>query len=257
MKKLRFFMMLFVVGLSAAACDKTEEVYNEGALDEPQEIMSIEDKEAQKFIGLWTTTLYTRDIDTNTITGEERFEWRFYEDKTGHKNIESYNTNGVLHAFSRGPFSYYIKEGLLHIAWHDSVDIEWHYTFEGDKMLIHSDMDETGRVLEFVKTEDADDKFVGDWMTVMQNHEGNYVAMHYKFQTPTYGHAYESVYKNLASPPIDTHHLYELRYEFTNDKIVITNLNGSTETKYYRLAGDKLYLSNKRSGEAIEFSRTK
>lgn len=116
-------------------------------------------------------------------------------------------------------------------------------------------------VHKFTKTEDADDKFVGDWETIYQDEKGRYVVYHYNFLTPTYGNTYKSVYEDINSAPETTPLLFDFRYTFDDEKIYITAKGseevGPTITQYYRIDGTKLYLSGKADGVETMYSNFK
>lgn len=257
MRKIKFIMMLIVVVGLTIACDKSDEFGGEKATNAPG-ITDVEKEAMEKLVGLWTRHGEGRDDNGDLLVVDE-YEFRFYEDGKGHKSIDSYDKNGKLMSISRSTFTYWIKDSLLYIEWTGKETVEWHYRFDGDNLLMHTDMDETGTEYKFIKTKDADNKFVGDWSTTKANSDGTYVVHHYKFQTPTYGYVYESVYKDANSAPTDTYPVYDFRYEFDDTKITLMRMDtgsyGTSSVKYYRLADKVLFLSDQKGGLETKYSQ--
>ena len=260
MRKLRFMLMMLVVMGIAASCEKVEEVNSvPSGQDANKEIIDPDRAEELKFVGLWTRTA---KYEEQYSYDRDEYEFRFYEDGTGHMNIDTYDDYGKIVGGNYGPFTYEVKGEYLYITWSkDEPVVKFDYSFEGDTLFLHSDIDEYDMVHKFTKTEDADDKFVGDWETIYQDEKGRYVVYHYNFLTPTYGNTYKSVYEDINSAPQTTPLLFDFRYTFDDEKIYITAKGseevGPTITQYYRIEGTKLYLSGKADGVETMYSNFK
>ena len=263
MRKFRFIMMLLLAAVVVVSCDKSDEVIsgtNSGKDENANTIVDPDVEEAMRFVGYWTRN--AESVQDGVVYGRYFYEFRFYEDGTGHKSIDGFNENGYITSTSYGPFSYAIKNGALYLDWGSKGDpIEVPYKLEGDRFYIFDNYDGEDVTFEFVKTEDVDSKFVGDWNTTFVNEAGKQVVYHYKFITPTYGYAYQSVYDNPNTAPNGTDMLFDFRYEFDDNSICMkvkgVEARGRTITKYYRIAGTKLYLSDKKGGEETMYRNFK
>ena len=262
MRKFGFMLMMLVVMGIAASCEKSEIVnqdFNSGKSESTENLIDPDREAAQKFVGLWTRTA---KYEEQYSYDRDEYEFRFYEDGTGHMNIDTYDDYGKIVGGNYGPFTYEVKGEYLYITWSkDEPVVKFDYSFEGDTLFLHSDIDEYDMVYKFTKTEDADDKFVGDWETIYQDEKGRYVVYHYNFLTPTYGNTYKSVYEDINSAPQTTPLLFDFRYTFDDEKIYITAKGseevGPTITQYYRIDGTKLYLSGKADGVETMYSNFK
>ena len=258
MRRFKFMLMLLAVMGIAASCEKVEEVNSvPSGQDANKEIIDPDRAEELKFVGYWTLTV------NYDISGyRDEYEFRFYEDGTGHRWIDHYQDNGVISGYSYGAFTYEVKDGYLYATWKkDLPTVKIEYNFDGDVLTMRSDLDEGNIVHKLVRTEDADDKFIGDWDATYKDEKGRYIVHHYNFITPTYGNTYQSVYNDVNAAPSSTDLLYDFKYKFDDKKLEITTKapmsEGTTITKYYRIDGTKLYLSGKADGVETMYSNFK
>ena len=85
-------MMLVVMSI-AASCEKVEEVNSvPSGQDANKEIIDPDRAEELKFVGYWTLT-----VNYDIPGYRDEYEFRFYEDGTGHKNIDTYNDYGKIY----------------------------------------------------------------------------------------------------------------------------------------------------------------
>lgn len=255
MKRLFLLIVMLAVGSYAlTSCEKSsdeEYVKPETEQDNGNEEGNEEGTTIDEtmILGLWERTATAEGYSS-------RYTWRFYDDKSGYQTIDSYNEHGKIIGLSRGPFTYYFRDGLLYILYaHSKEAIEWHYNFEGDELRMHSDMDESNNTFIFTRATDAPGTLVGDW-SVTTVVDGKRQDAHIVFTTPADGNTYTVTYNEAGSASEQVVHGQEFKYTFDNSviKIAYISTDGTTdgtewETQYYyRLEGSKLYLSTSKGG---------
>lgn len=253
MKKFRCLLMMLAVAVVALSCEKepiapdVDPVNPEDSIVQP----GMEDEVAQ-FLGLWTRSVNYEESHHLYAT-HSNWEWRFYEDGRSLRWIGDYKGD-VLSGVSSGPILYRVENGKLYTRHYhgDSDWKEWDYRFEGDNLTLSYESEGESSVMTLVKTEDADDKLVGDWSAIVRNGaNGELIELHYKFHTPTYGSIYEVTYNAAGTKSLGEKMLGTFRYRF--DASSISMYDGCSYNFTYRLVGTKLYLRSG-GGEEIMYS---
>ncbi len=253
MKKFRCLLMMLAVAAVALSCEKEPVAPSVDPVNPGESSGQPEnDVEIAEFLGLWTRTV-NYDESHHYFATHCNWEWRFYEDGRSLRWVGDYRDD-VLTSLSSGPILYKVEYGKLYLkAYHDDDDwTEWDYLFEDDTLTLSREHEGKSIVWTFTKTEDADDRLVGDWSAIVSNGaNGELIERHYSFHTPMYGSIYEITYNAAGTKSLGEKMLGTFRYKF--DASSISMYDGCAYNFTYRLAGTKLYLSCN-GGEEIMFS---
>lgn len=262
MRKIAYLLMVLMVAFIAASCER--EAFDNKELDTDILDPEIESAEAEvaKFYGLWTrTTNYPEEYHFYMTRSD--WEWRFYESGRSKRWIGEYKGD-VLSGFTSNIFLYELKDDQLivksYYAESDDDVIAFDYSFSGDELTLSTVYEGETIVWSFTKTEDKDDRLVGDWSAIIRRGSNDeYIERHYAFETPTYGHIYEVTYNSTGTSSLGTQELGTFRYYVEGDTIYISpyGSDGYSPYFYYRLEGTKLYLRTSRSGEEVMYSNFK
>lgn len=270
MRQFRFMLMLLGAAGIAVSCEK--DVIDDPIFDKASTVDVTENEreskaaldeqdEAQQFVGFWKLSAVAED---NKL---KDYEWRFYNDGTTKLIIDSKNPITNDSSFEYHYMDYSVKDGKLYIESQaggsamryemlckDGLTI-WDYTFDGDKLIVQSNMVAQKSPYEFIKSEDANDLLVGSWSGIYQTESGEWERLTFVFETPTYGRTYHNLYKDISEEPYESGSLYTYRYSIENGVLNIKTHTNNIKIKYYRVAGNTLYLSDKPGGEEIPFTK--
>lgn len=249
MRKYVKLLLILAVAGAAIACE------NEFIPKEP--IEGPKPDVQNDIVGLWVKEIY---MDTQQGLEQGEVTYRFENDATGYITSDMYDEYGALVNMSRAGFTYEFTEEQIRIIWSQESEImEVECSVEADLLTMYN-VDGKGANSVFIKRADADRRFIGDWSTTRKDDEF-YYDDHIKFVTPTDCFTYSSKYDNLMAAPIEGPS-YPVWYKYTFDgdmlhMTVATNKNSAPISKYYRFAGDKLYLSGSKDGIETCYSTIK
>ena len=210
-----------------------------------------------EIVGLWVL-----EGEINNQLGDFVYEstFRFWEDGTGYRTTDEYEVSSGRHmSMTRCGLTYECEGDILRITYTGEETRETKYSVESNTVIFYVDEAEGGTIV-YHKKPDADRRFLGDWSTMRA--EGDYYYDdHIKFVTPTDCFMYHNKYDNPTAAPIEgPSHPVWYKYTFDDDALYLTsaeNMNATPTKKYYRFAGDKLYLSNTKDGIETCYSTIK
>ena len=210
-----------------------------------------------EIVGLWVL-----EGEINNQLGDFVYEstFRFWEDGTGYRTTDEYEVSSGRHmSMTRCGLTYECEGDILRITYTGEEAQETKYSVESNTVIFYVDEAEGGTIV-YHKKPDADRRFLGDWSTMRA--EGDYYYDdHIKFVTPTDCFMYHNKYDNPTAAPIEgPSHPVWYKYTFDDDALYLTsaeNMNATPTKKYYRFAGDKLYLSNSKDGIETCYSTIK
>ena len=248
-------LMLAVAGMTMS-CEKevtADEPMNETPSDVQPNVSAVN----SNIVGLWVL-----EGEINHQLGDFVYEstFRFVEDGTGYHTSDEYEaSSGRSISKSRYGFTYECEGDILRITYTGEEAQETKYSVESNTVIFYVDEAEDGTIV-YHKRPDADRRFIGDWSTMRA--EGDYYYDdHIKFVTPTDCFMYHNKYDNPTAAPIEgPSHPVWYKYTFDDDALYLTsaeNMNATPTKKYYRFAGDKLYLSNTKDGIETCYSTIK
>ena len=248
MKKSLFMLLMLAVAGVAASCEK-DLAPNEPKKETPSNVQPNVSTVNSDIVGLWVV-----EGEINNQLGDFVYEstFRFWEDGTGYRTTDEYEVSSGRHmSMTRGGLIYECEGDILRIGYTGEEAEEIKYSVESNRIIFYVEEATDGMVV-YHKKPDADRRFIGDWSTMRV--EGDYYYDdHIKFVTPTDCYMYHSKYDNPAAAPIEgPSHPVWYKYTFDDDALYITsanNMNAIPRKKYYRFAGDKLYLSNEYGNE--------
>lgn len=248
-------LMLAVAGV-AASCEK-EVAPNKPMNETPSNVQTNVSTVNSDIVGLWVV-----EGEINNQLGNFVYEstFRFWEDGTGYRTADEYEvSSGRQMAMSRCGLTYECEGDILRISYAGEEALEVKYSVESNAVIFYVEEAENGMVV-YHKKSDADRRFIGDWSTTRKDGD-YYYDDHIKFVTPTDCFMYYSKYDNPMAAPIEgPSRPVWYKYTFDDDVLYITsaeNMNATPTKKYYRFAGDKLYLSNTKDGLETCYSTIK
>ncbi len=251
-----FILLMLAVAGVAMSCEK--EVAPEKPMEEtPSDLQQDVNSVKSDIVGLW---VHKGEIDgpIGKLVYERAF--RFEQDGTGYLTFDEYEvSSGRRISMSRGGLTYECDGDILRITYTGEEAQETKYSVESNTVIFYVDEAEGGTIV-YHKRQDADRRFLGDWSTMRA--EGDYYYDdHIKFVTPTDCFMYHNKYDNPTAAPIEgPSHPVWYKYTFDDDALYLTsaeNMNATPTKKYYRFAGDKLYLSNSMDGIETCYSTIK
>ena len=250
--------MLAVAGMTMSCEKEVVEGKNENGADNTTNAVENNDAtEMAKFVGCWEYISVADEIDQ--FHSHTDYIFYFYENGDGYLTIDAYDNENLIRSMTRNSLTYWVKNEKLYVQY-GNTPIEWEYRFQDNTLTMRSDMDEYNNTFEFTKVEDGDMRFIGDWSTMRADGE-YYYDDHIKFVTPTDCFMYHNKYDNPTAAPIEgPSHPVWYKYTFDDDALYLTsaeNMNATPTKKYYRFAGDKLYLSNTKDGLETCYSTIK
>ncbi len=254
-KSLFMLLMLAVVGM-AISCDR-EVVPNKPANETPTDVQPNVSAVNSNIVGLWVL-----EGEINNQLGDFVYEstFRFWEDGTGYHTTDEYEVSSGRHmSMTRGGLTYECEGDILRIGYTGEEAEEIKYSVESNRIIFYIEEATDGMVV-YHKKPDADRRFIGDWSTMRA--EGDYYYDdHIKFVTPTDCFMYHSKYDNPTAAPIEgPSHPVWYKYTFDDDALYISsaeNMNATPRKRFYRFAGDKLYLSGEYGGNETCYSKIK
>ena len=252
MKKSLFMLLMLAVAGVTMSCEK-EVAPNKPENETPSNVSTVN----SEIVGLWVL-----DGEINDQLGDFVYEstFRFWEDGTGYRTTDEYEVSSGRHmSMTRCGLTYECEGDILRITYTGEEAQETKYSVEPNKVIFYVDEAEGGTIV-YHKKPDADRRFLGDWSTMRA--EGDYYYDdHIKFVTPTDCFMYHNKYDNPTTAPIEgPSHPVWYKYTFDDDALYLTsaeNMNATPTKKYYRFAGDKLYLSNTKDGIETCYSTIK
>ena len=256
MKKSLFMLLMLAVAGVAISCDR-EVVPNKPVNETPSDVQTNVSTVNSDIVGLWVL-----EGEINNQLGDFVYEstFRFWEDGTGYHTTDEYEVSSGRHmSMTRCGLTYECEGDILRISYTGEEAQETKYSVESNSVIFYVDEVESG-VIVYHKKADADRRFLGDWSTMRA--EGDYYYDdHIKFVTPTDCYMYHNKYNNPTTAPIeDPSHPVWYKYTFDDEAVYISsaeNINATPTKKYYRFAGDKLYLSNTKDGLETCYSTIK
>ena len=255
MRKLRCLLMMLAVAVVALSCEKepvapsVDPVSSGESSGQPEN-----DVEITEFLGLWTRSV-NYDESYHYFATHSNWEWRFYENGRSRRWLGAYNDDVMVSADS-SIFLYKVEDGKLYLQYYSEEDwTAWDYSIEGDTLTLSLEDEGETTVLTFVKTEDADDKLVGDWSAIdRQGLNGELIERHYQFVTPTYGFVYEITYNSTGTASLGERILGDFRYTIDGNRLSL--FDGFWGNFTFRVEGTKLYLSSY-GGDEVMYSNFK
>ncbi|MBQ6612739.1 MAG: hypothetical protein IIX19_03365 [Alistipes sp.] len=256
MKKSLFMLLMLAVAGVTMSCEK-EVAPNKPENETPSDGQTNVSTVNRNIVGLWVL-----EGEINDQLGDFVYEstFRFWEDGTGYRTTDEYEVSSGRHmSMTRGGLTYECEGDILRIGYTGEEAEEVKYSVESNRIIFYVEEVESGMIV-YHKKADADRRFLGDWSTMRA--EGDYYYDdHIKFVTPTDCFMYHNKYDNpMAAPIEDPSHPVWYKYTFDDDVLYITsaeNMNATPTKKYYRFAGDKLYLSNTKGGLETCYSTIK
>ena len=256
MKKSLFMLLMLAVAGVAASCEK-EVAPNKPVNETPSNVQTNASTVNRNIVGLWVL-----EGEINNQLGDFVYEstFRFWEDGTGYRTTDEYEvSSGRRMSMTRGGLTYECEGDILRIGYTGEEAEEIKYSVESNRIIFYIEEATDGMVV-YHKKPDADRRFIGDWSTTRKDGD-YYYDDHIKFVTPTDCFMYYSKYDNPMAAPIEgPSHPVWYKYTFDDDVVYITsaeNMNAAPIKKYYRFAGDKLYLSNTKDGLETCYSTIK
>ena len=255
----KLLLMLAVAGVAASCEREFVNANNETGGQTNSTVVEENDaEEAKKFVGCWTLTVEANP--NSQMSSHSDYMYYFEENGSGYRTMDGYNKEEVINHISRASLSYWVKGGNLWIQYSDSEQDEWEYKFSDNTLSLHRCGSEPDNIKVYTRVEESDSRFIGDWSTTTQYGE-YYYDEHIKFVTPMDGFMYHSKYDNPNAAPIEGPSYPQwFKYTFDDDVVYISrveNMNATPTKKYYRFAGDKLYLSNTKNGIETCYSTIK
>ena len=240
-------LMLAVAGV-VMSCEK-DLAPNEPKKETPSNVQPNVSTVNSDIVGLWVV-----EGEINNQLGDFVYEstFRFWEDGTGYRTTDEYEVSSGRHmSMTRGGLTYECEGDILRIGYTGEEAEEIKYSVESNRIIFYIEEATDGMVV-YHKKPDADRRFIGDWSTMRA--EGDYYYDdHIKFVTPADCYMYHSKYDNPMAAPIEgPSHPVWYKYTFDDDALYISsaeNMNATPRKKYYRFAGDKLYLSDENGNE--------
>ena len=256
MKKNLFILLMLAVAGMTMSCEK-EVAPNKPENEIPSDVQPNVSTVNSEIVGLWV-----HEGEINNQLGDFVYEstFRFWEDGTGYRTTDEYEVSSGRHmSMTRCGLTYECEGDILRITYTGEEAQETKYSVESNKVIFYVDEAEGGTIV-YHKKPDADRRFLGDWSTMRA--EGDYYYDdHIKFVTPTDCFMYHNKYDNPTAAPIEgPSHPVWYKYTFDDDVVYISsaeNMNATPTKKYYRFAGDKLYLSNSKDGIETCYSTIK
>lgn len=251
MRKSIFMMLLLTVLGMAMSCER--EVTPNRPIDDPtfNEQASVSAVKSD-IVGMW---VMEENRDTEFEPGVIKAVYRFGKDGIGSYTLNWYNTEtGQQITTAYHSFTFECADDVIRIVYSDGELAEKKYTITSSILTIYSDYeDET--VFVYHKKTDADSRFLGNWSTTRVQDEFYYVD-NITFATPTDCYMYSSKYDNPMAPPVGDNPALFVWYKYTFDDEVIyitvaSNMYAKPMKKYYRIDGNKLYLSDTKGGIEI------
>lgn len=254
-KYAKLLFMLAVAGITMS-CEKEvtpDEPMNETPSDLQPNVSTVN----SEIVGLWVV-----EGEINNQLGDFVYEstFRFWEDGTGYHTADKYEVSSGRHmSMTRCGLTFECEGDMLSISYAGKEAEEIKYSVESNRIIFYIEEATDGMVV-YHKKSDADRRFLGDWSTMRA--EGDYYYDdHIKFVTPTDCFMYHSKYDNPTAAPIEgPSHPVWYKYTFDDDALYISsaeNMNATPRKKYYRFAGDKLYLSGEYGGIETCYSTIK
>ena len=256
MKKSLFILLMLAVAGVAMSCEK-EVAPNKPENETPSDVQQNVSTINNDIVGLWV-----KEGEINNQLGDFVYEstFRFWEDGTGYRTTDEYEVSSGRHmSMTRCGLTYECEGDILRITYTSEEAQETKYSVESNTVIFYVDEAEGGTIV-YHKKPDADRRFLGDWSTMRAEGE-YYYDDHIKFVTPTDCFMYHNKYDNPTAAPIEgPSHPVWYKYTFDDDALYLTsaeNMNATPIKKYYRFAGDKLYLSNTKDGIETCYSTIK
>ena len=247
--------MLAVAGMTMS-CEK-EVAPNKPENETPSDGQTNVSTVNSNIVGLWVL-----EGEINNQLGDFVYEstFRFWEDGTGYRTTDEYEVSSGRHmSMTRCGLTYECEGDILRITYTGEETRETKYSVESNTVIFYVDEAE-GDTIVYHKKPDADRRFLGDWSTMRAEGE-YYYDDHIKFVTPTDCFMYHNKYDNPTAAPIEgPSHPVWYKYTFDDEAVYISsaeNMNATPSKKYYRFAGDKLYLSNTKDGIETCYSTIK
>ena len=256
MKKYAKLLLMLAVAGVAMSCEK-EVAPNKPENETPSDVQTNVSTVNSNIVGLWVL-----EGEINNQLGDFVYEstFRFWEDGTGYRTTDKYEVSSGRHmSMTRCGLTYECEGDILRITYTGEEAQETKYSVESNTVIFYVDEAE-GDTIVYHKKPDADRRFIGDWSTTRKDGE-YYYDDHIKFVTPTDCYMYHNKYDNPTAAPIEgPSHPVWYKYTFDDDALYLTsaeNMNATPTKKYYRFAGDKLYLSNTKDGIETCYSTIK
>ena len=256
MKKSLFMLLMLAVAGVTMSCEK-EVAPNKPENETPSDRQTNVSTVNSNIVGLWVL-----EGEINDQLGDFVYEstFRFWEDGTGYHTTDEYEVSSGRHmSMTRCGLTYECEGDILRITYTGEEAQETKYSVESNTVIFYVDEVESGMIV-YHKKADADRRFLGDWST-MRNDGAYYYDDHIKFVTPTDCFMYHNKYDNPMAAPIEgPSHPVWYKYTFDDDALYLTsaeNMNATPSKKYYRFAGDKLYMSNTKGGLETCYSTIK
>jgi hypothetical protein len=256
MKKSLFMLLMLAVAGVAMSCEK-DLAPNEPEKETPSNVEPNVSTVNSDIVGLWVV-----EGEINNQLGDFVYEstLRFWEDGTGYRTADEYEvSSGRQMSMIRGGLTYECEGDILRVGYTGEEAEEIKYSVESNRIIFYVEEATDGMVV-YHKKADADRRFLGDWSTMRKDGD-YYYDDHIKFVTPTDCYMYYSKYDNPMAAPIEgPSRPVWYKYTFDDDVLYITsvgNMNATPRKRYYRFAGDKLYLSNELGGLETCYSTIK
>lgn len=229
------------------SCEKDRPEQPEEEVVQPDEPTN----DTEKFLGYWVRI----ENMNEGVAVYKAHTYRFWENGKGYITNDSYREDGSIGGYSRVPISsYWVEDGKLYVdKGGDDEIVVWTYEFADDQLTLISE--EYDVRFTFTKSEDAGMRLMGTWDVFIE--EGDYLIKDIiQFVTPQDGRHYTKKYEDPITPVEgQTYDPKIFKYTFTNNKVTMMTIGmwGWDEpvTKYYRIVGSKLYLSDTPGGEEI------
>lgn len=248
MRKSFYLLLMLAVAGMAMSCER--EVTPNRPIDDHtfNELASVSAVKSD-IVGMW---VMEENRDTEFEPGVTKAVYRFYEDGTGSYTFDWYNTEtGQQITTAYHSFTFECADDVIRIVYSDGELVEKKYSMTSNILTIYSDYEEE-TVFVFHKKTDADSRFLGNWSTTRVEGE-YYYDDNINFLTPTDCYTYSNKYDNPMSRPVGDHPALFEWYKYTFDEEVVyirvaTNMYAAPIKKYYRIEGNKLYLSDTKGG---------
>lgn len=239
MKKYIYLLLALTFAGATMSCEK-EQLPNR---TNPNEVVD-EDANKEKLgingdlVGCWFTTF---NIDGYGVNYERTLY--LWNNGKGYNVIDDYLLDGSYAGHSRGNFEWYAKEDVLYFVYPHEEPIACTFSVVGTTLTLFNEKGDIPEMI-FSRRPEADHRFMGDW-SIMKKNGDKYVDQHIHFVTPSDCCTYYLVYTNPNYPPTEgSIRPIWYKYEFDNNTITMTGLNGGSAIKKdYKIEGTKLYLN--------------
>lgn len=264
MKKCLYMLLTLAVASATMSCEReilpnNVKHANDENVSEPEKMSVNSD-----ILGYWTFATDAALADPEHRTDETipvhmEFTFRFYEDGTGYLTYDETNLDtGLLWAYKRGGFKYTIEDDVLYMDRGENWDtFECKFSFNGQNLTLY-DCNFININIPLSKTEDQDRLFIGYWLRDTPLRKGETLFdKQLTFASPTDGCVYKVIYDENTQRPVDDLLPAWFTYTFDDKKIVIKflqDVGGYVKEYYYRIEGNKLYLTDTKTGEVTCYS---